>query len=270
MSLTGLVLAAGSGKRMNSNVPKVLHSVAGTPMIEWVILALKQIPCDQVCLILNPNVSPFKELLDRYPDLVVCIQKEANGTAGAVASAQHYFDVKSNIDYGMGSLLKGKKTFSQHVLICAGDTPALDVSILKEFVTFSLKKSSRLALLGMSLENPTGYGRMLLTKEAKLEKIVEEKDADEATKKVTLCNSGIVFADVDYLFHLLKKIDNRNAQGEFYLTECVELSAQAGEEADVFVTDQWQSFQGVNDKDQLSSLDLWFRKHKITSKNRGK
>src|SRR3989338_9319472 len=157
MTLTGLILAAGSGKRMNSDIPKVLHTIAGSPMLEWVLRALKRVPCDQICLVLSPNTSPFLGLLDKYPDLVVCVQNEANGTAGAVAASQHFFKDVSNVGYGKGGLFKGAKSYSTHVLVCAGDTPALDVTILQEFLKKCRSKSAKLAVLGMKIPNPQGY-----------------------------------------------------------------------------------------------------------------
>lgn len=261
MSLTGLILAAGHGKRMHSDIPKVLHPIAGVPMVEWVIRTLQDIPCDDLCLVLSPNYTQFKNLLDKYPKLVACIQNQANGTAGAVAAAQSYFEGSSPVSYGNGVLLKGQKKKSTHVLICAGDTPALELSILQKFLQRCLSQSSKLGVLGMQVPNPTGYGRLLL-KSGKLERIVEEKDADENVKKIQLCNSGIIFAEVEYLFDLLTHVDNKNAQCEFYLTECIQLAVSRGDDVTVFVTDQWQTLQGVNDKEQLASLDAWFRKNK--------
>ena len=263
MTLTGLILAAGSGKRMHSDIPKVLHPIADTPMLEWVIRALKKIPCDHICLVLSPHSSPFSELLSRYPDLAACIQKEANGTAGAVAASQNFFEGNLDVSYGHGSLLKGPKRVSKYVLICAGDTPALDVNILRDFIEHCRLESARLGVLGMNIPKPHGYGRMLLSKEGSLLRIVEEKDADDSTKKMRLCNSGIFYAEVEYLFHLLRKIDNKNAQNEYYLTDCVKIAASEGEKIAVSITDRWETLQGVNDKEQLASLDVWFRDHSI-------
>lgn len=259
MSLTGLILAAGSGKRMNSDIPKVLHPIAGVPMLEWVIRALKNIPCDQVCVVLGQNSAQFKDVLDCYPDLAVAIQSDANGTAGAVAAAQSFFEGVSQVPFSKGTLLKGEKKKSKHVLICAGDTPALEVSILRDFIARCRSSSSKLGVLGMNIPNPSGYGRLVLSKQGKLLRIVEEKDADEHTKEIRLCNSGIIFAEVEFLFKLLGKIENKNAQGEYYLTESVRLAVESGEQVEVFLTDQWQTFVGVNDKEQLASLDKWFR-----------
>lgn len=263
MSLTGLILAAGKGKRMQSGLPKVLHPVAGIPMLERVIQALENIPCDDLCLILSQNIADFSPLLDRYPSLAVCIQYEANGTGGAVASAQDFFEGVSAIPYGKGSLLKGLKTESQELLICAGDTPALDVSILREFIEVCRSQSAKLGVLGIQVPNPTGYGRLILSEKGKLLSIIEEKDADEKTRKITLCNSGVIFADTRYLFELLTRIENKNVQNEYYLTDCIRIAADDGDDLAVFVTDKWQSFQGVNDKEQLASLEAWFRDNKL-------
>jgi bifunctional UDP-N-acetylglucosamine pyrophosphorylase/glucosamine-1-phosphate N-acetyltransferase len=267
MSLTGLILAAGRGKRMHSELPKVLHSIAGSPLLEWVIRTLKQIPCDTICVVLSPQYEPFQSLLDRYPDLNVCIQKEANGTAGAVAATQSFFQGDSSIPYGHGRLLKGSKIESKYVLICTGDTPALDLTILKNFIATCLKNSAKLGVLGMRLPDPTGYGRLVLSDKGKLLKIVEERDTDPITRKISLCNSGILFADVKYLFKWLAKIENKNIQKEYYLTECVQIAVDEGHDVSSFVTDRWETLQGVNDKEQLAALETWFNQNKISNKN---
>lgn len=264
MSLRGLILAAGKGKRMNSDLPKVLHPIAGIPMLEWVLKALMNLPCDQASLVLSANSKDFLKVLDRYPEVTACIQVEANGTGGAVAAAQCLFDGVQELSFANGILFKGEKKKADEVLICAGDTPALDVKILRKFVENCRSESAKLGVLGMYLPEPTGYGRLVLSDKGELKEIVEEKDASPMEKKISLCNSGIIFADVEYLFRILGQIENKNAQGEYYLTDCVRIAVNQGERIAVTVTHDWESLQGVNDREQLASLETWFKKYKAS------
>lgn len=262
MSLTALILAAGNGKRMNSDIPKVLHKIHGKSMIEWVISGLKDLHTDDICLILSPQIKPFSPLLDQYPKLNVCIQESANGTAGAVGVAQHFFEGVASVSYAQGYLYKGKKRKVDSVLICAGDIPAIDSQTLKNFVAFSRKQGTKLSILGMQVPDPTGYGRLVFSDDSSLSKIIEERDADESSKKIKICNSGIIYADVEFLFILLQQVEKKNSQLEYYLTDCVDLAVKNGERVSVYVTEKWEAFSGINDKKQLEAINQWFdREH---------
>lgn len=262
MSLMGLILAAGKGKRMKTDLPKVLNPVCGTPMLEWVIKALQKVPCDSFCAILGHERAAFSSVLEAYPDLLVCVQSEINGTGGAVAAAACLFRGIEPIEFSPGTLLRGQIRDPDSILICAGDTPALDATILADFVGVCREKKSKLSVLGMEVPNPKGYGRLVLSEAGYLSKIVEEKDADEDTRRLTLCNSGVLFADVSYLYNLLRKVDKHNSQGEYYLTDCIRLAVQEGGRPDVYSTDQWQTLVGANDQEQLASLESWLKNKK--------
>ena len=260
MSLTGLILAAGKGKRMQSDLPKVLHQVAGKPMLEWVIQALTAVPCESVCVVLSQDYDSFLPILERYPKMAVCLQAEINGTAGAVAVAQNLFEGLAPVPFGRGELLKGLKQKPGSLLICLSDTPALDAGLLANFVAKCQARSTKLGVLAMKMPNPTGYGRLILSPEGRLKSIVEEKDADEATRKILICNSGILFAEAEYLFKLLQKIDKKNSQNEYYLTDCIRIATHNGEHPEVIITEDWKSLMGINDREQLASLDSMLKK----------
>lgn len=267
MSLTGLILAAGKGKRMQSDLPKVLHEVAGKPMLEWVLKALNDVPCDFLCVVLGENYSPFLPLVERFSDLAVCLQKNVNGTAGAVASVSHLFRTIKAPPFGHGELLRGVPRDPGYLLICAGDTPALDPKLLADFVTKCRQHSARLGVLGMRVPNPTGYGRLLVSSEGYLERIVEEKDADAKTKEIRICNSGILFAETKYLFELLAQIENKNLQNEYYLTDCVQIATNRGDRPQLYITEDWQTLLGVNDQEQLASLDSILKTRSLLTKD---
>lgn len=261
LPLTGLILAAGKGKRMQSDTPKVLHSVGGETMLGRVLHALRDTSCQHLCVVLSADLTPFENVLIQFPDLGVCVQREINGTAGAVAASSPFFTGVRAPSYGTGTLVRGTPVAPGNILVCAGDTPGLDGKLLHQFVSHCEAVGAQLGVLGMRVPDPTGYGRLVLSRQGTLDGIVEEKDADAKAKKITLCNSGVIFANVTYLFALLGDVQNNNSQGEYYLTDCVELAARRGQNATVFVTDRWKALSGVNNLQQLSSLDAFIREH---------
>ncbi|MBI2602119.1 MAG: NTP transferase domain-containing protein [Deltaproteobacteria bacterium] len=264
LPLTGLILAAGKGKRMQSETPKVLHSVAGEIMLARVLEALRNTPCQNYCVILGEDLAPFESFLVRFPDLGVCVQKNINGTAGAVASSSAFFQGLEAPSYGTGYLARGSSVKPGNVLVCAGDIPGLDGRLLRTFIAHCQALDSRLGVLGMRVPDPTGYGRLILSHQGTLDGIVEEKDADANAKKITLCNSGVMYANVAYLFELLGELRNDNAQGEYYLTDCVAIACK-GQKASVFVTDQWQSLSGVNSIWEKEFVERTFFEKKFPS-----
>lgn len=262
-TVSGLILAAGKGTRMGSHLPKVLCELAGETLLKRVYGTLNDIGIDEICLILSEDTQPFEPFLQAHPNTTVCIQHERRGTGDAVASAYPAYPNAQKASYAKGSLHSGPQISSNQVLICYGDTPCLSGEILKDFIKKTQERKAKLAVIGMEHPNPTGYGRIILDNQNQLVEIIEEKDADEETKKVNLCNSGILLADIELLFGLLNKLHNDNAQGEYYLTDCFQLCRDQGDDVFVYKTDQYRTFDGVNTKEQLASLSEWF----MTNKN---
>lgn len=254
-SVAALILAAGKGTRMKSTLPKVLHPVLERPMVEWVIRAVTSAGIDDVCIILASMDTQFTDLMNRYPNLRIALQKHARGTGDAVASAASAFANAQTPHWAAAQLEKGLPSPADWVLICAGDTPAINPNILGQFKSSTLSSGRPLGLLGMKIENPFGYGRVICDNDGHLVRIVEEKDANNAEKKITLCNSGVILANVDYLFDMLAKIEPNNAQGEYYLTDIFQISALRGNPAYVFETSDGDQFSGINDRNQLASLE---------------
>ena len=259
-SLTAIILAAGKGSRMNSGgLSKVLHEVNGMTMLDRVLQTLTQIKLEHYCLVLGKNWTEFTSITEKYKDLAICIQKELNGTAGAVASCAPFFKNINPIAYASHTLQKGRPVEGQsYVLICYGDTPMIKASVIEEFVLHSLKKNCDMCGLGMNIPEPKGYGRLILDENKKLSRIVEEKDATTKEKEVSLCNSGMLIARTEKLFKYLEQVESKNAQGEYYLTDTIAL-ARKETEVEVFTTDDWQSFLGINTKEQLQNLQKKFK-----------
>lgn len=256
-SICALILAAGKGTRMKSSLPKVLHPLAGRPVLSWVTKAVKDAGIKELTLVLSPDTSRFKSFLDSYPSLRVAIQNNQKGTGDAVASAACAFSKVAKPNYADGVLMVGTPIESEWTLVVTGDTPAISAQTLQSFIASTLESGKRLSVLGMNVQDPRGYGRLVKDSEGGLSRIVEERDADPDTKKVTLCNSGIVMAKTRRLFELLTGIAPHNAQNEYYLTDIFSVSAKGGESAHVFETSSAFEFAGVNDRRQLEALEEW-------------
>jgi bifunctional UDP-N-acetylglucosamine pyrophosphorylase/glucosamine-1-phosphate N-acetyltransferase len=262
-AITAVVLAAGKGKRMaGGNTPKVLHRLAGKTMLDRVVATLRNTLIQQYCVVLSENIAPFTSFLETNKDIAVCIQKKQNGTASAVASAALLFKNVEPIPYSHCSLYRGTILDPNgYVIICAGDIPNMDAKLIDCFIQYSLAKKIEICILGMEVPDPTGYGRLLFDRQSSvLQKIVEDKDASVDEKKIKVCNSGIMLAKTHLLFDLLQQVRNQNSQGEYYLTDCVEL-AQRRTSVGVYITTKWQMFVGVNNKAQLQSLAEYVTKN---------
>lgn len=255
-SLTAIILAAGKGTRMGpSGKPKVLYKLAGRTMLERVLKCLKKLPLKHYCLVVGHNQPGFSHFLQEYQEVNVCLQKKQNGTAGAVAACAPFFKGVAPIPYAPGSLMRGKPIDSSgYILVCYGDAPLIEDSVLEEFITYSEAKSSKISVLGMEVPEPFGYGRLILDKKGALLEIIEEKEANSDQKKVTFCNSGILIAKATFLFELLRHLKNQNKQAEYYLTDIVRL-ARKKESIDVFITKRWKTLIGINTKEQLQEAE---------------
>jgi bifunctional UDP-N-acetylglucosamine pyrophosphorylase/glucosamine-1-phosphate N-acetyltransferase len=149
-----------------------------------------------------------------------------------------------------------------HVLLMAGDVPAVNPLSLKDFVDSSLSAKAPLSVLGMEVPEPRGYGR-LVSNGDELVKIVEEKDADDETRRITVVSSGVIFAETKLLFELLAELRPNNAQKEFYLTDTIGLCHARGQRPRFYVAKDWQYFSGINDRQQLASVEALIIRRKL-------
>jgi bifunctional UDP-N-acetylglucosamine pyrophosphorylase/glucosamine-1-phosphate N-acetyltransferase len=229
-----IILAAGKGTRMKSAMPKVLHKLAGAPMLAHVLATAHASGIDRLALVVGPgmdDVAKAATALD--PKLQVFIQPEQQGTADAVKAARPAFE-----------------DFKGHVLILYGDTPLLRPETLKA-VGAELDAGVDLVVIGFEAENPTGYGRLMLDERGRLMAIREEKDASDQERALTLCNSGIMgFRSAKTLLGLLARIGKNNAKGEFYLTDAVALASGDKLEARI-VLGSGPEVLGVNSRAEL-------------------
>jgi bifunctional UDP-N-acetylglucosamine pyrophosphorylase/glucosamine-1-phosphate N-acetyltransferase len=207
-----VVLAAGIGKRMKSKHPKVLHRVAGRPMIEYVVNLAEDLDAERTLVVighLKDRVKTFLEGETRNRKVEVVIQDTLSGTGHAVLMTSplltHYHGT---------------------VMILNGDHPLLKAETALALLQAHRAHKAAITLLTARLENPTGYGRILRGTEGQVIEIVEERDATSEQARITEVNTGVYVAQVDSLFALLKEVSPDNAQGEYYLTDTVRLAIQ--------------------------------------------
>jgi bifunctional UDP-N-acetylglucosamine pyrophosphorylase/glucosamine-1-phosphate N-acetyltransferase len=233
-----IILAAGKGTRMKSALPKVLHKLAGAPMIAHVLSAAHAGGIGKTALVVGPGMEEVAQAATALdPKLEVFVQPEQQGTADAVKAARQAFE-----------------DFKGHVLILYGDTPLLRSETLKA-VAAELSSGADLVAIGFEAENPTGYGRLLLDDRGRLAAIREEKDASDEERALTLCNSGIMgFRSAKTLLGLLGRIGKNNAKGEFYLTDAVALASGDRLETRI-VLSSGAEVLGVNSRAELAEAE---------------
>ena len=254
MNIAAIVLAGGKGTRMKSALPKVFHKVCGKSILDRVIETLNSSGVSKIALVAGGELNNFEKY---HSDKNISIVQQVNrlGTGDAVAAATLAFQGTELPSYCKSNLIFGEKINSDYVLITAADTPAISKDVIRDFIDTSIKNNASLSVVGIKLPNPFGYGRLVQDKEGKLEKIVEEKDANNEQKLIQLCNSGVILAKTELLFSLISKITNDNAQKEYYLTDCFELAKKDGESVEIYQTDEYYSFFGVNNRSQLAKAE---------------
>ncbi len=237
MNLSIIILAAGKGTRMNSNLPKVMHTLAGRPLLAHVIdTALQMQPLD--ITVVTGHGADQVEATFAGQDINWARQEQQLGTGHAVQQA---------ID----------KVKGERVLVLYGDVPLISIATLNFLV--EQMGVAKLAILTVNLTDPLGYGRIIRGEDAAVQKIVEHKDATNEEKKVTEGNTGILVANRDDLAQWLSSLDNQNSQGEYYLTDCVSACVEAGHSVIGSMTRNETEVLGVNDKVQLQTLERYFQ-----------
>ena len=243
--LAVVVLAAGMGTRMKSDRPKVLHEVAGRPLLRWVLEAAEALEPDQIVVVAGPGMDAVAAAAEPHS---VVVQQERLGTAHAVQQALPL--LTGGQDVGTGG----------DVLVLYGDTPFISRQTLQAMLDLRrAPDGGKLVALGFEPADPTGYGRLELDAEGTLLQVCEqaEIDADPAKAplgEIRLCNAGVVLADAPTLFDLLAKIGNDNAKGEFYLTDIYALAKQGGDRTTVQVAPE-EEVMGINDRSELAEAE---------------
>jgi bifunctional UDP-N-acetylglucosamine pyrophosphorylase/glucosamine-1-phosphate N-acetyltransferase len=234
-SLT-VVLAAGEGTRMRSSLPKVLHPVAGEPLLAHVLHAAPQGKGATLAVVIGPDHQAVADAVKAIrPDAKTYVQRERLGTAHAVLAARE-------------AIARG----ADDLLVVFGDTPLISGETFAR-MRVPLKDGAALAVLGFRAADPTGYGRLLM-KGKRLTAIREHADASEEERRVTLCNAGVMAFDGRSALKILDRIGNANKKGEYYLVDAVAIAREQGLEAVVIETSE-DEVRGINTKAQLAEAE---------------
>ncbi|MBR1779694.1 MAG: NTP transferase domain-containing protein [Clostridia bacterium] len=239
-NICAIILAAGDGKRMKSEMPKVLSEVLFKPMIKWVIDSLQKVNIDDICIVSGYKHNELeKYLMSIDGHFLTTIQKERLGTAHAVITANDF--LKKNID--------------KDVLVLNGDSPFIDSETINKSYTFHKSNRNSATVISAKIKNPFGYGRIIRNEENQLSKIVEQKDADKNTQLINEVNSGVYWFNVKSLLSVIFDISNNNAQNEFYLPDAISLLIKNDERVGAFSVDDENIIKGANDRVQLNQLN---------------
>ena len=230
-----VILAAGKGTRMHSDLPKVLHALAGLPLLQHVMNTAQELSPDKTCVVYGHGGEAVPKAMANYAASFV-IQEPQLGTGHAVQQA-------------MPELADNSTT-----LVLYGDVPLIQANTLEQL----LKAPHTLNLLTLQMENPTGYGRIVRNSAGKVTSIVEQKDATAEQRAITEVNTGILAAPTHLLRQWLAKLGNTNAQGEYYLTDIVAMAVAQGLEVSTTQPAQPWEVMGINSKVQLAELErIW-------------
>jgi len=231
------VLAAGKGTRMRSNLPKVLHPVLGRPMIDYVIQSVEQLQPKSVALVTGHESGLVRSTVKQPEKLQWVIQDEQLGTGHAVMQCESVMQDASD------------------VLIVCGDTPLLQTETLTRLAAEHRRMNADVTVLTARPENPVGYGRIVRGSRQQVIAVAEEKDATAEQRRIGEVSSGIYCVRGAVLFDLLHAVDNRNAQGEYYLPDIIPLARTSGRLVETVSMADADEMLGINDRIQLAHVE---------------
>ncbi|MBQ9375030.1 MAG: bifunctional UDP-N-acetylglucosamine diphosphorylase/glucosamine-1-phosphate N-acetyltransferase GlmU [Ruminococcus sp.] len=246
-----VILAGGQGKRMKTDKPKVLCNVLGEPMIEWVITACENAKLNKICVVKGFAAEKIDEYVDNRQskaEIKTVMQQERLGTGHAVMQAKDFLEAHKD----------------GNTLILCGDAPFIDADTINEALELHKEKGCSVTVVTSRVENPTGYGRIVRTDDG-ISGIVEHKDCNPAQLAITEINSGCYWFKTADLLDVLFEIKPDNAQGEYYLTDCIELLIAKGKTADACISHNPNVALGANDRRGLLMLNDIAR-HEIIGK----
>jgi len=235
--LAGIILAAGQGKRMQSDLPKVLHEVGGKPLAAWVMETARAIGADPIVVV----VGYGRELVESAigaAGVVFAVQNKQLGTAHAVEQAR-----------------PALRNFAGDVVVLSGDVPGISADTLRKLLDRHRSAAAKATVLSAEIDPPTGYGRIIRDKDGHLLKVVEEKDATGAERGVKEINGGIYVFDAQSLFAALPFVKNKNKQNEYYLPDILYILKEQNETIAVEKAENYREIQGVNTLQELRSLN---------------
>lgn len=233
-----VILAAGKGTRMKSDIAKVLHKVANKSMIVRVVECAKKIARENVIVVVGYQAQKVKNEVSKFFKVDYAVQEALLGTGDAVKVA-----------------IPGLKPGIKDVLVLCGDVPLIQEDILRNLLEEHKKNQSKISVLATDLDDPTGYGRIVLDLQDNMLCIKEEADTTENEKKIKKVNTGIYCFDKDFLISVIDEIIPDNNQKEYYLTDVVEIARKRHEKMAVITMDDPKQVIGVNTLEELAKLN---------------
>jgi len=232
--LACVILAAGQGTRMYSDLPKVIHPVASMPMIKHVVSACESLYPAKIVVVISPDGQAVS---DAVAPIECVVQPEARGTGDAVKAAR-----------------EALKDFDGDIMVLFGDTPLVTQGALRDLIDKRSETGAAVVVAGFIPQDPGQYGRLVLNSEGRLVSIVEANDATPEQREIRLCNGGIMLFEAARLWPLLDKLNDANAKREFYLTDCIGLARQEGWECAVAEMPA-DDVMGVNTRLELAEAE---------------
>lgn len=241
--LKAIILAAGKGTRMKSDLPKVVHTIEDKCLVDYVIEAVREAGAEEVCLVVGYKNEIVKNTI-QHKDVSFVLQEEQLGTGHAVKCASDFIGEEGE------------------VMILAGDTPLVTPETVKSLVAYHKKNNDAVTALSALIDDPTGYGRIIRDEHGNFIKNVEHKDANEIERKSHEINSGMYLFDAKALKEALEEITPNNAQGEYYLPDTLEIIRKKGLRVDAYALKSPEDIMGVNDKEQLKAAEEVIKRRK--------
>ncbi len=246
-----IILAAGQGTRMKSTLPKVLHAVAGRPMLGYAMILARQVATNTVAVVVGHGADCVRTYLEQeksqFDPYLVVEQIQQLGTGHAVQQAYPALTRYSS------------QVASRYVIMC-GDTPLLTTETVSALVHYHQTEGATLTLLTTVLSDPCGYGRIIRGKEGAVCRVVEDRDASPEDKQVSEINVGTYVVEAGFLEKALGQLQPQNAQGEYYLTDIIEMAVQQGQKVVAWVTDDSLETTGVNTRVHLALTEKEMRR----------
>lgn len=247
-TLNVLVMAAGLGTRMRSKRAKVLHELGGRPLIAHVVRTAQSLDPKTILVVVGHQAEEVEQaVLAEVGELAsFAIQAKQRGTGDAVESARTLFENSDSL-----------------LLVLSGDVPMIRAETLRVLIEHHRATGAACSILAVRLENPTGYGRIVRDEQGQFQKIVEQKDATEEERKVREINSGIYCFETRDLFEALRRVEPKNEQGEYYLTDVAEIILSTGRKVEVFTHTDSREVSGVNTRAELAEFENLLRRNAI-------
>jgi len=244
-NIAAVVLAAGKGKRMKSDLPKVLHTMFGRPIVTYLLDTLIALGIKKIYVVIGFEADKVKEALSAYHDYVeFVLQEKQRGTGHAVLMAE-----------------EALKDFDGDIIVLAGDVPFLSEEAITELVEVHRREKAAATVLSSIPDDPSNYGRIVRKEKSDIvDYIVEDRDASDEEKKIGEINTGTFCFDSRHVFDSLREIKDDNRQNEYYLTDIMEILRRRGLKAAVCLTDNSDEALGINSEEQKADLEKKFAK----------